>query len=347
MKLVCHIGTPKTASTHLQNTLAANPAWMARHGMAYGDVLAPDPNHITLFYACSSTLHDFVRAFGLNSQGDITAFRDRLAAHLDSWLAGLPESTQTVILSSENLSANLFDIEGITRLHDLLSPRFDEIEIAVYLRRQDDAILSMYSEHMRRGFRGHGFELFVERCLTTMKPTPYLYYRKMLQNWIEVWGQDRLRLRRFERGDFPGGDIVADFASLALGETPEMEGLTPSDRENASLGSTTLETLRLMHRTIPFVKDGGENPVRRRIAEIVDTLPPFPRPVMDAGTAARIMAHFEPANRWVAETFFPERGGTLFEARTDLPETGNIGQATAQEVADIMGLIINRMARQK
>ena len=134
MKLVCHIGTPKTASTFLQNTCAKNLDWLRQNGVIYPDLMSSIPNHITLFYAASEHIHDFAREFGLKTHEDVLAFRERINQALVRQIAEAPPDIHTMLVSSENLTGNLHGPESIQNLRDILKPHFDGIRIVVYLR---------------------------------------------------------------------------------------------------------------------------------------------------------------------------------------------------------------------
>ena len=179
MKLVCHIGTPKTASTFLQNTCAMNPEWLAQNGIIYPDMLSPFANHITLFYASTQVIHDFARGYGLHTQEDVKKFRKKLSAHFAAQILSAPEGVHTMLMSSENLTGNM-RLAGVRGLNKFLRPHFDEIEIIVYLRRQDDAILSMYGEFMRQGFSNETLDEFITHALDPAVGPPYLFSGRML-----------------------------------------------------------------------------------------------------------------------------------------------------------------------
>ncbi|KUF08989.1 hypothetical protein AVJ23_20075 [Pseudoponticoccus marisrubri] len=345
MKLICHIGTPKTASTLIQNSFEANPDWLAERGIAYGRVLAPDANHITLFYACANTVHDFARDYGLHSMEDLKRFRDQVDERIAWHKSQLPDHVDTMVFSSENLTGNMRHINEIKRLKELLSRHFDDIKIVVYVRRQDDAILSMYGEFMRRGFGNELFRDFVDTCLGPDSPTPYLYYRRELSRWIEVWGRENIIVRRFSPVDFIDGDILSDFMGVVLNTwEPDMDGFVASKADNRGLSAPMLELLRRLHPHIPFItKDGKPNPQRTLLTPIISTMPTKPRPVMAAGTARHIMRHFGAANGWLKETFFPDLEGPFFPERPDHPEHGNLGQVTPEEMVDLTGELLSKI----
>ncbi|MGX9357563.1 hypothetical protein ACS3SW_20985 [Roseobacteraceae bacterium S113] len=344
MKLILHIGTPKTASTLIQNSFATNRKWLLKRGIAYGKLMAPDANHITLFYACARDVHDFARTYGLHSREDLVTFRKRLTQRITGQLRRLPPHVDTMVMSSENLSGNLRHVEEIQNLRTMLQDRFDEIKIVVYVRRQDDAMLSMWGEFMRRGFSDDPFRRFVDTCLGPNSPTPYLYYRRELSKWIEVWGKPALIVRRYARHDFINGDILSDFMGVVQGTwEPDMMGFSPSPENNSGLSAPALEFLRQLHPHIPFIKDGAPNHQRIRLTRAINQLDHQPRPVMAAATARHIMAHFETANTWLKQAFFPGLSGPFFPDRPEHPEHGNLGIISPEQSRALTGQLLARL----
>ncbi|WP_299615897.1 hypothetical protein [uncultured Tateyamaria sp.] len=344
MKLILHIGTPKTASTLIQNSLENNPEWLAEHGLAYGKVLSPDANHITLFFACANAVHDFARDYGLHSMEELAEFRQRVSDRIEWHKGQLDDNIDTMIMSSENLTGNMYHPEEIARLKHLLEQHFDDIKIVIYVRRQDDAILSMYGEYMRRGFSNDLFRDFVDVCMGPDSPTPYLYYRRELSKWVKVWGADNMIVRRFSSVDFINGDILADFLGIVLNTwDPNLDGFEPSRDDNRGLSAPMLELLRRLHPNIAFMKDGHPNPQRTLLTPYISQMPTHPRPVMAAGTARHIIRHFEPANSWLKQTFFPDLEGPFFPERPDHPTQGNLGRITEEEIVDLTSQLLSKI----
>jgi len=338
LKLVCHIGTPKTASTFLQNTCATNPDWLAQNGIVYPDLMAPDPNHITLFYATALGIHDFARDYGLTTPEEVRQFRKMLSDSIAQQVGDAPENITTMVMSSENLIANFKNIKEIQNLHDLLAPHFEEIRILVYLRRQDDAILSMYGEFMRRGFSAMTFDQFLEASLGPKTYTPYLYYRRVLRQWVEVFGKEALSVRLFDKSRLRGGDVLFDFmAELQGAEQPDLTGLVPSADDNTGLSAPVLEFLRRMYPYIPNRKDKVINPVRAHLAGKINALPAQPRPKMSDIQSKHIMGHFKEANTWLRDSFFSDQKGPVFPARTGKAEEGNLGKVNLRDFAKFTG----------
>ncbi|MFY0312378.1 hypothetical protein ACFMBG_21055 [Leisingera sp. D0M16] len=334
MRLVCHIGTPKTASTFLQNSFAANAGWLQQQGVLYPDLLSRDANHITLFYAAQEGLHDFSRDHGLKSRADVLKFRGRLKDQLASQAAKAPDGTHTMLISSENLTGNLVRPQEIANLREIFGDLFSEIRIVAYLRRQDDALLSMYGEYMRRGFNNMRFTEFLQACMSPKSPAPYLYYRRLLGWWIDAFGKEALDVRLYDRARLAGGDILQDFMTI-LFETPlpGLQDLSRSPQDNTGLSAPALEFLRQMQPHLPNRKNGAVNPRRRQLQPRIDSLPASPRPRLYKKQSERIMAHFAPANAWLGRVFFPDADGPVFPDRDQDSDKGNIGKLSLEQFA--------------
>lgn len=325
MKAVLHIGTPKTATTHLQRTLSAGRRALHEAGIVYPDLLNTAHDHITLFCAAHPWLHPFQSGYGIAAQDDIVPFRARLRERLHAVVAADPDAL--FVMSSENLSGNLSTPEGIANLRDLLAGVFDEISVVVYLRRQDEALLSMYAEFMRKGFSALTFDAFVQQNLTDARVVPYLDYAALLRKWETAFGAGALVPRLFEPQALAGGTVLSDFLALIAADPVDLARRLPAvPQSNVSLSAPALEFLRLIRPVVPFGHQGRANPERARLMPRIDTLPGDPRPVMAAAQSERILAHYAAGNRSVAARYFPDGPDTLFPQDVRGAPDSNLGQ---------------------
>lgn len=333
MNLVCHIGTPKTGSTYLQNTLQGNAEWFLARGILYPDLLSPLSNHVTLFYAASRTLDPSAVAYGLESMEAVAGFRSQLSDHIARQIAAAPAHVHTMVMSSENLTGNM-GYHDVLQLADLLKPLFSDIRIVVYLRRQDAAILSMYSEFMRRGYTDQSFEDFLSEAVKTEATPPYIQYRRLLEYWQEAFGTEAIRVHLYDRRQMIGGDILQDFLVRLFGEPlRDLRGLVLSQEDNRSLSAPAIEFLRRMQPYIPFYAGEGVNMLRQALEERINRLPDGPRPQISQEQSDRVLARFGPGNDWVQKTFLPDHPGPLFEPPRGLPEVSNLGLLSESEAA--------------
>ncbi len=113
-----------------------------------------------------------------------------------------------IVLSSEWLFRRK---EGfIRKLGSKINDLFD-VNIIIYIRRQDEYVVSAYQQNTKR-FYGKGVHGSVSL------PEDYNnsdtdYYR-ICSRWVEVFGRDRMTIRVFSEEDLLAGCVVTDFAHV-------------------------------------------------------------------------------------------------------------------------------------
>lgn len=332
MNLFLHIGTPKTATTYLQRTLASNGEWLNAQGLSYPRLLnGPGGNHITLFFASALRISAFARGYGIHTTSDRLAFRKRLNRRLTRLLKATPDTIESYVFSSENLSGQLGH-PGMTELRNLLSPHFSQIKIVCYIRRQDDGLLSMYAEHMRKGFSSGSFDGFLDRALKDDGLAGYNNYARLLRRWGNVFGHENLIVRRYDKARFVGeSGILSDFLSVVKGRTVEIpDTLKKPKHHNVSLSAPLLEYLSEFNAEYPFAINGIPDPKRKKVRPVLNDLPQSAKPTMDAATSERIMRFFETSNEDVRRQWFPQ-DDALFGPPSSVSETPTLGRISPEE----------------
>lgn len=343
MKLICHIGTPHSAAPLLQYSFAENTEWLAHRGIVYANSITSHPDHFPLALGCANTLRDMARNEGLETLTEQRALGTQSIKTLADQIAAAPENVNTVVMSSEQFSADLRHPDEIKRLKEFLTPLFDEIEIVIYVRRQDDAVLAAYDAHLRQGLCGSPFREFVSDCLNNdNSPTPYLYYFRELAPWVKIWGRQNIILRRYAPADFIDGNIIADFMGIVQKTwAPDLSGFKPAvDKAPTLLSAPALEFLRQLHPNLGQAKGAADNGQHRKLQPYFDMLPQDPRPIVAKATAQTIMKHFSGANTWLKNTFGSDLAGPFFPERPDHPEHSNLGQITTPEMAEFSGKLL-------
>ena len=150
-KLVIHVGMPKTGSSSLQRFLAMNADVLLRHGWSYPDTVG-------------NFLNETVETEGRWINGGLYPF---VLGHLEektNWKADYEFFIKTVddyfqnsnvILSEENIWIYTEGIEFLS----FLKERYHDVEVIVYLRRQDEEIVSMHSQLVKSCDMLHGLNL--------------------------------------------------------------------------------------------------------------------------------------------------------------------------------------------
>lgn len=290
MDLYLHIGTEKTGTTSIQEFLRTNRGRLLARGVQYPKLPGPS-NQIAL---STAALEDVQRSvahiFDLHSLDDIAAFREQVATTLSEAFAG--STSRIAILSNEHCSSRLLNGAEVQTLHDMLRPYFDRMFIVVYLRRQDEFLLSTYSTAVKTGLRWR----LAPPSKDSSRDRRYDHW-KLLSRWAGVFGRDAMICRRFDRNALKGGDVVEDFLeTVGLENDPAFEW--PSN-QNESLDAVSLEFLRLMNGYI-----GSRGPLRFRLHQLLAKIGNGPQLTLPAEVLTEFMGSLRESNRKVAEEYF-------------------------------------------
>lgn len=232
MKLVFHIGLPKTGTTSIQHFLLQNAMTLPGRGVAYeqvpNPVIPPQDSQLEFGICQFSRAGELVpwkptiQAYGFT---DIEAQKRFSEAYEANFLRYLKRRTEeTYVISSEHVGAWTQTPEQVLALDDWMRSIFDEVRYVQYIRRQEDWLLSRYSQDLRTGSPAH-LEAFIKR-------NGKHDFNVKADLWAETIGRDRYDLRLMERDAMVNGDLIEDFAD-AVGFDPS--GLERPKRENESL----------------------------------------------------------------------------------------------------------------
>ena len=167
-----------------------------------------------------------------------------------------------MIITSEHFHSSLTDPASIQRLHDLISPYFDAIEICCYFREQSSLASSAYSTSMVAGY-DKDFEVHLKR----VTPENHYYnYDALLTKWATVFGRENLRPLLYGAQHFYEGDIRRDFLRVVKEDINcDLLDFNISDR-NKSLGLVGLKLAQINNTLNPrYLKDGRTNKLRKAI----------------------------------------------------------------------------------
>lgn len=311
MKLFLHIGTEKTGTTSIQNFFHRNRERLAERGVLYPE--APGKRNqtgLTMAAGDISKRDPLRRTAGLKSDEKILAFREEMFAELAREARAKPY--RIAVMSGEHCSSRLTKDAEVTWLRDQLTPIFSEVAIVVYLRRQDDYLLSTYSTSIKSG---NTQKLDIPKEQTIEKR--YNHWN-LLSRWARVFGRENIICRKFERASLTNGDVVEDFLGL-VGIPPE--SLEKPEDVNESLDAEALEFLRLFNRTVPRFIKGAQNPLRGNIAAVLSRSSDGPLLTLSDEELAGFMTLFDDSNRRVAEEYFggvrTDSDDPLFGRRSD------------------------------
>jgi len=225
-----------------------------------------------------------------------------------------------MVISSEHLSSRLFTDAEMERLHGLLVPFFDQIDVVVYLRDPLEAAISLLSTAVKSGDTsgvlpgppvdwGTGNERsWISVC----------DHRQMLQRW-ERFFAGKVRVRLFEPTFMREGSIISDF-SYHL-EVSSLTSFEQPVRSNESLSATGAMLLVALNRRFQSSNCTISISRQREItSEVIASMSGRDKILPTPEQTAQYHAAFAESFEWVRSRYFPERSTLFSETRSKTSE---------------------------
>ncbi len=215
--LYLHIGLHKTGTSAIQRFLGYNRAVLGKMG-----VIVPGERREENLH------HDIALQASVKTNAETS--RKKFRSTIES-IASLGER---IVLSSEVFSDKKFI--HVEVLEELTS-YFSTIRVIVYLRRHDTMIESAYNQIVKHDpisipfYRGVWYNLI---------------YTQKLAPFVQMFGKDSIVVRPYEKNQFIGSTIIADFMSC-IDVAPSESFVIPGGRVNTSLTLDALEYKRLLN----------------------------------------------------------------------------------------------------
>ena len=217
MKLILHVGLQKTGTSSIQVMLASSAAALADHGMVYPALPVPRTPRSGVW--TSPFRHNCIAG----SYADFNSvFETMTAAEAAVFWYDLRRCGRTPILSAEEFSRQ----RDFTPLKAALDGF--EIEVVVYLRRQDRYVESLYNQQNKILVQREDQSLMSPGFLTApdldhfVRRSGYraiLDYADLLHRVETQLAPVRVHVRHFERAALAGADACSDFCQV-LGLDP-------------------------------------------------------------------------------------------------------------------------------
>jgi hypothetical protein len=264
-RLLLHIGLPKSGSSAIQRYLSDNTDRLADCGYRWV-AGSRGPNVTELAIAFSRRDNAITAAYGIRSERDRRALRDRVAHRLSDHF---DHDHHAVIISSEHLSAMLRSAAEIVDLAQfLVGLGFSPTVIGV-VRRADHWLPSAYAEAVRSG-RAPGLgRAFVERR------AHLLDHQALADRWSSAFSGLRLvPYLETDKSD-PAAMPRRFLAACDLAESATADWPTPARLARPGLSATAVEVLRRIGPDLDLRQwqTGAE---RQRLVELLDQLHPGP-----------------------------------------------------------------------
>lgn len=287
-KIILHIGAGKTGSSAIQDFLNLNVDALRREG-----IVVPD-NDLNL----SGRIYgNHVRVFR-EWNDDPAAGRQALEAAIAALFEKAGDAS-TIVISAENLASygagpSLF--EGLVKDHD--------IEAILYIRRQDEFILSAWQQ-----WNAKVQEDFLAWLIAVVGILGN--WRTYLVNWEKVIPRASIRVRIFDRAQLKDGDVIADFFGLLGLAAPFDSFAYPERQANPSFADAIMEMVKGNKR---IFRDAHDNRFQEFVHDITGNryVKNSKESMLTSAQRRAIVAKYASSNLWVKKVYFAGKKDGLF-----------------------------------
>jgi len=287
-----HIGMEKTGTTSVQTFCNQNRKQLANLGYYYSHCMGRD-NHVNLIvYSRDDDKTDNQRKRALARTGySLDKFRSSLSNQFE--IEANERQEPYLLLSNEHLQSRLTNKKEKRRLKKLVSRVAKQIDIFLYIRRQDLVAVSLFGTRLLSGSISK---------LTNILPTidsnsalPYFYnYLRIYEEYAEIFSSNRVHIRIFDNDLLKSRDIRFDFLDW-IG-IRNLEEFIFGPWQNESISKTAQFFMARMNSLNPVFHDTKPNPLRGEIDKRVSQLFPGKGWQVPKAKALEFYNHFKESN---------------------------------------------------
>lgn len=287
-KLAVHIGANKTGSSAIQRFLSMNNLALRAEGLIVPDNEFRVSNNVQGYH-----VFGFQELLGSPLEG-----RKRLENAISAVDADYPRATG-ILLSAENLAVN----PAAPSLFENLAERYDT-RIIIYLRRQDEYILSSWQQWYSK--ISADFWAWLISVVGVLGN-----WRACLERWEAVIPRDKITVRIFERSRLEDGDVIADFYSMLDISKPLSDFAYPEGIVNPSFSDAIMDLVKGNELIFQNVHDNDFYNFVIQMTGDKYTKTSRQSPISFPQRRS-ILDRYRRQNDWVKKNYFPHTEGELF-----------------------------------
>lgn len=304
--LYIHIGTPKTGTTSIQNFCGLNREKLKEQGVLY-----PIMNY---HYERKSVnrngyfLTGTIKENGTrNKEKEKQVFDNELQYIVDCF-----KDYDTILLSDESIwwatstrRKGLWkDLEKHSEQHNY------QIKVIVYLRRQDQFMMSRYNQKLKTDFIAstQSFDEYFADMNGRFKCV--IDYRERIDNIAKSISKENVIVKRFDRNYFYNGDLNQDFLHI-LGVKVDDSFQQLKETANTGISVQSGEIKRVLNRLKPITM-ADNNKLIKILKECEEVLPESNTSLMSTDEVKAFMEQFVDSNESIVDEYIGD-GKPLFD----------------------------------
>ena len=326
-----HIGPHKTGTTSIQHALLVNQDILKKRGVLCPQTGRPWHN--------SAATHNL--AWQLRNPNGV-----RFKKNDGTWDELLEEIRTTrridkVLLSSEDFC--LLRLEQFQAMGEHL--RDYDTKIILYLRRQDQALQSLWAEFVRNNNTPGDIECFYDWLENNNYSYPSFDYLSIVNKLETVFSRENVILRIFDPSDFKE-NLFFDFLDLC---GIKYKGCQIPPNANVSSGVKTIEAIRLVKSRIEFKTLDKEiwSYLVRSIDQYGNRIGwnDVKMNYLDEGLSETIMQHHQAANDIIAQQYYQrEHLFPIRAAKKKATTTFLYDDFTKDELVDLFSFLLKKLS---
>lgn len=329
IKLILHPGYNKCGSTSIQRYIHLNADLIEQQGFYISDInfrFTFDTPKLLIRRA--SPFFYFER---MMQNQDFLKFEKRIESVIRS---AKHTNCKAIIITAEGLGNNPGRKRG-KAIHEILSSYFDDVSVLIYIRRQDDYLLSSWQQWGHR--QGESLEEHVEYALQSSDYSPD--YLDTAQYFREFYGEQSVQVVPLVRKALSQGDLGLDFCDRAKIGTSSLRQV--GDHVNIGLNPSVCDILSRCSEVYEHVHDNSVKAVLEKYASNNNVLYKKNKAFLSYDCRQQIMQHYAQENRVLQSTYFSHIPyEEVFEPPKDKAPTED-SISDVEELKDIISLQMN------
>lgn len=300
--LFLHIGTGKTGSTSIQRLLFKNRKLLSEEGFFISDSVRNGTPELPQLGRTDSEIENSPFFKKQSEFSDPTQLIADFKKKFSSLFLEHPH--QKVIISNEVLFS--LSEQGLNRIVNYLSGYFDEIKLIVYLRRQDEVLISSYNQALVFGCKIRIEEYLKKHLLGNSSFTITTDYNKVLSALAKNWPDIELIVRPYDDITRNKKGVFNDFLE-AVGSELRVKN-TDVQWYNKSFDCRSAEYMRRYNLKHNGMQPSGD------IVNKLKYLSDGPKIEIDESSRLELLAGFLESNAAVTQKYFPQNQYLLAKA---------------------------------